>query len=147
MGANNQSAVITICERVSRFTWLQQLPDGYKTEPVAMALIEVLERIPVQMRRTLTWDQGREMKYWAEVESVTGTSIFFCDPHSPWQRPTSENTNGILRRWLPKGTRLDIHDQTELDRIGDLINHMPRRLFGWDTANDVYLRHLVATTT
>ncbi len=147
VGANNQSAVITLCERVSRFTWLQRLPDGYKTEPMAVGLIDLLERIPVEMRRTLTWDQGREMKYWPEVESVTGTLIYFCDPHSPWQRPTNENTNGILRRWLPKSTPLDVHTQSDLNYIEHLINNMPRKLFGWDTARNIYLRHLVATTT
>lgn len=146
VGSFNQSAVITLCERVTRRTWLQHLPNGYKTEPVAAALIEVLERIPVGMRRTLTWDQGREMRYWCEVEAVTGTLIYFCDPHAPWQRPTSENNNGILRKWLPKATPLDGYSQTDLNQIEDLINNMPRRIFDWDTANNMYLRHLVAST-
>lgn len=146
IGARNRSAVLTLCERVSRYTFLAALPHGYGTEAVATTLCELLERIPPEMRRSLTWDQGREMKYWADVQTVTGSPIFFCDPHSPWQRPTVENNNGILRRWLPKGIPLNRYTHTELDAIADLINHMPRRIHGWRTAADIYHRHLVATT-
>ena len=146
IGANNQSAVLTLCERVSRFTFLAALCDGYGTESVAVTLCEVLDRIPPQMRRSLTWDQGREMKYWADIQAVTGTPIFFCDPHSPWQRPTAENNNGILRRWLPKGTPLDRYTPADLDHIAQLINHMPRRIHRWRTAAQIYDQHLVATT-
>jgi IS30 family transposase len=147
VGANNQSAVVTLCERVTRYTFLWALPDGYGTQYTAIALSELLETIPPSMRRTLTWDQGREMKYWADVQAATGTPIYFCDPHAPWQRPTVENNNGILRRWLPKGTRLDLHTQTDLDHIAQLINHMPRPIHQWRTAHHLYHAHLAATTT
>ena len=147
IGAQNRSAVLTLCERVTRYTFLAALPDGYRTEATAIALTELLESIPPPMRRTLTWDQGREMKYWADVQAVTGTPIYLCDPHAPWQRPTVENNNGILRRWLPKGTHLNQHTQTDLDEIAGLINRMPRLLHQWQTASDVYHRHLAATTT
>lgn len=147
IGAGNRSAVLTLCERVTRYTFLSALPDGYGTEATAIALTELLETIPSPMRPTLTWDQGREMKYWADVQAVTGTPIYICDPHAPWQRPTVENNNGILRRWLPKGSPLNRHTQTDLDRIADLINHMPRPLHQWQTAADLYHRHLAATTT
>ena len=147
IGAVNRSAVLTLCERVTRYTFLSALPDGYRTEATAIALTGLLETIPAPMRRTLTWDQGREMKYWADVQAVTGTPIYICDPHAPWQRPTVENNNGILRRWLPKGTDFNQLTQTDLDQIAQLINHMPRPLHQWQTASDLYHRHLAATTT
>jgi IS30 family transposase len=146
-GAHNRSAVLTLCERVSRYTWLGALPNGYGTEPVAQVLHDLLEQIPPEMRRTLTWDQGREMKYWPEVQAVTGTLIYFCDIHSPWQKPTVENNNGIIRRWLLKGSDLSVYTQADLDQIAHLINNMPRRIHQWQTANDVYNQNLVATTT
>lgn len=138
IGAHNRSAAITLCERHTRFSWIGALNHGYRADQVAEVLCELLDRIPPQLRRTLTWDQGREMKYWADLQAVTGTLIYFCDPHSPWQRPTNENTNGLLRRWLPKGTRLDTHTQADLDGIAHTLNHMPRRIFGWDTAQTRY---------
>ena len=146
-GSHNRSAVLTIIERSSRYTWLKALPDGYSTTEVALALTELLTTIPPVMRRSLVWDQGREMKFWAEVQTETGTPIYFCDPHSPWQKPTVENNNGVLRRWLPKGTPLDIIPQTEYDHISELINHMPRPIHNWNTAHHTYHQHLVATTT
>lgn len=147
VGAGNRSAVLTLCERVSRYTFLAELPGGYGTERLAVALCQILDQIPPTMRRSLTWDQGREMKYWADVQAITGTPIYFCDPHSPWQRPTVENNNGILRRWLPKGTNLSHHTQTDLDAIAHLINHMPRPIHQWRTAAHIYHHHLAATTT
>jgi transposase, IS30 family len=145
VGANNRSAVLTLCERVTRYTFLARLPYGYGTGPVAEALYELLEKIPPGMRRTLTWDQGREMKYWADVQAATGTLIYFCDPHSPWQKGTVENNNGILRRWLPKSTDLAKPTQTDLDQISQLINNMPRRIHQWHTATDTYHHHLAMT--
>jgi IS30 family transposase len=147
IGAHNRSAVLTLCERVTRYTFLAELPHGYGTQHLAAVLCDLLDAIPPAMRRSLTWDQGREMKYWADVQAATGTPIYFCDPHSPWQRPTVENNNGILRRWLPKGTDLSRHSQTDLDRITYLINHMPRPTHQWRSAADLYHRHLDATTT
>jgi IS30 family transposase len=147
IGQNNRSAVLVLSERATRYTFLASLPHGYGTEPLAHALYQLLEDIPPPMRRTLTWDQGREMKYWADVQAATGTLIYFCDPHSPWQRPTVENNNGILRRWLPKGTPLNPYTQTDLDHIAHLINQMPRQIHHWASAQDLYHHHLVATTT
>lgn len=146
IGAHNRSAIIVLTERVSRHLWLGALPNGYGTEPVAEALVALLDNIPPPMRRTLTWDQGREMKYWADIQAACGTPIYFCDPHAPWQKPTVENQNGILRRWLPKGTPLNTHTRTDLDNIAQLANHMPRRIHQWQTAHDIYHAHLVAAT-
>ena len=87
--------------------------------------------------RSLTWDQGREMARWADVEAALGIEVFFCEPRSPWQRPTNEQTNALLRRWLPKGTSLDI-GQLRLSVIEDNLNHMPRRLHHWTSAHDIY---------
>ena len=87
--------------------------------------------------RSLTWDQGREMARWADIEAALGIEVFFCEPRSPWQRPTNEHTNGLMRRWLPKSTSLDI-GQLRLAVIEDKLNHMPRRLHHWATAHDIY---------
>lgn len=145
IGARNRSAVITVIDRVSRYTWLGALPDGYKTEQVTTVLSQLLETIPPHLRKSLTWDQGREMRYWPTIQEQAGTPIYICDRHSPWQRPTVENNNGILRRWLPKGIDLNTVSQTQLDQIADLINNMPRELHNWNTAADIYHQH-VATT-
>lgn len=146
IGHNNQSAVIVLTERVSRRLWTKALPNGYGAEPVAASLVDQLEEIPPRMRRTLTVDQGRELKYWADVQALTGTLFYFCDVRSPWQKPTVENQNGLLRRWLPKGTRLDTYTQTDLDRITQLANNMPRPIHQWRSATDIYYELLVATT-
>lgn len=146
IGHNNQSAVIVLTERTSRRLWIRSLPNGYGAEAVAIALVDQLENIPPRMRRTLTVDQGRELKYWAEVQAITGTLFYFCDAYSPWQKPTVENQNGLLRRWLPKGTRLDTYTQDHLDRITQLANNMPRPIHQWRSATDIYHQLLVATT-
>ncbi len=87
--------------------------------------------------RSLTWDQGREMARWADNEAALGIEVFLCEPRSPWQRPTNEHTNALMRRWLPKGTSLDIA-QLRLSAIEDKLNHMPRRLHHWQSAADIY---------
>jgi IS30 family transposase len=146
VGASNRSAVATYVERVSRHTVLVALPNGYRADLVAEALSSSLSEVPEPMRKTLTWDQGREMRKWREIEKATGTPIYFCDIHSPWQKPSVENNNGILRRWLPKGTPLNVHTQHDLDAIAELVNQMPRKIHGWRTAQQVYDELLVATT-
>lgn len=146
-GAANKSAVATFVERVSRCTSLVALPNGYRADLVAAALTDALNQIPEPMRKTLTWDQGREMRKWKEIEAATRTPIYFCDTHSPWQKPTVENNNGILRRWLPKSTPLDVYTQDDLNKIAELINQMPRQIHNWRTAQQVYDELLVATTS
>ena len=101
------------------------------------AVTAALGRQPAALVRSLTWDQGREMARWADIEAALGIDVFFCEPRSPWQRPTNEQTNALLRRWLPKGTSLDI-GQLRLSVIEDKLNHMPRRLHHWASAHDIY---------
>lgn len=147
IGAFNRSAVATLIERVSRHTTLVSLPNGYGADLVAAALTDSLHQVPEPMRKSLTWDQGREMRKWKQIKEATGIPIYFCDTHSPWQKPTVENNNGILRRWLPKGTPLHVYTQNDLDAIAELINQMPRQIHGWRTAQQVYDELLVATAS
>ena len=129
VGSMNRSAIVTLACRASRYTLLADLPEGHGAVEVTAALVELFDRIPEHLRTTLTWDQGREMSAWTDTEAlIDGLTIYFCDPHAPWQRPTNENTNGILRRWLPKGTDLSIHSRTDLNLIESHINTMPRRI-------------------
>ena len=108
IGARNRTAVVTLTERVTRHTLLAALPNGYRAPHTAQAICDAFSRVPKPLRKTLTWDQGREMSQWCSVEQQTGLSVYFCDPRSPWQRATNEHTNGMLRRWLPKSTNLNI---------------------------------------
>lgn len=126
IGASQQSAVATLVERKSRLTLLVDLPQGHSAPAVADALINVLSTVPARMRRTLTWDQGNEMFQHERIEKITGTKIYFADPHSPWQRGTNENTNGLLRRYLPKGTDLRAWTSDQLAAISDELNDRPR---------------------
>jgi len=100
IGAGNRSAIGTLVERSSNFTMLVPLPDGYKPEQVAPALTRKIQQLPEQLRGTLTWDQGPEMRDWEQVRIDTGIEVFFCDPHSPWQRGINENLNGSVKRVL-----------------------------------------------
>jgi IS30 family transposase len=106
IGKNNQSAIGTLVERTTGYTMLVHLPDGYKPEQVRDALTEKIQTIPQILRASLTWDQGIEMRDWQQVSVAADIEIYFCDPHAPWQRATSENTNGLLRQYFPKGTDL-----------------------------------------
>ena len=136
-GENNRSAVATLVERSSRHTLLVGLPDGCGAKSTAEAVAAALARQPACLVKTLTWDQGTEMARWADIEKALGIGVYFCDPHSPWQRGTNEQTNGILRRWLPKGTDLHI-PAVRLSIIEDNLNTMPRKLHHWNSAQTVY---------
>ena len=138
IGSFNRSAIATVFDRASRYLWLADLPDGHGAEAVLAALIELIERIPEPRRHTLTWDQGREMAGHADLAAATGIDVYFAEPHSPWQRPTNENGNGLLRRYVGKGTDLNAYGVQDLRRIETRINTMPRRSLGWATAADVY---------
>ena len=146
LGAKNASAVVTLVERTSRFNLLGDLPDGHDATSVLACLIELLERVPSSMRRTLTWDQGREMARHHELAGAVDIDVFFAEPHHPWQRGTNENFNGLVRRYVGKGTNLSAWSQQDLDRISHRINTMPRRLHRWDSAKDRYDAAVVALT-
>ena len=117
LGSFNRSAIVTVFDRASRYLWLADLPEGQNADAVLAALNEILDRIPLPLRRTLTWDQGREMARHAELAEMTGIDIYFADPHSPWQRPTNENGNGLIRRYVGKGTNLSVYTPADLRAI------------------------------
>ena len=115
IGKNNQSAIGTLVERTTNYTMLVHLPEGYKPEQVRDGLAAKIKTLPEALRRSLTWDQGTEMRDWKQVRVDAGIEIFFCDPHSPWQRGINENTNGLLRQYFPKGADLSAFTAAELD--------------------------------
>lgn len=142
-GEHNRSAIGTLVDRCSRFTILLHLPGGVHTaEAVRDALVAAMAELPPQLRRSLTWDQGKELALHAEVATVLGMPVFFCEAHSPWQRPSNENTNGLLRQYFPKSTDLRVHDRARLDAVAAELNERPRKTLGWDNPADqlaVYL--------
>ena len=131
-GSGNKSAVAVLVERVSRAVMLAKMPDASAASAL-QAFTDKLQSLQEPLRQTLTYDQGREMSRHAELTEATGVRVYFCDPHSPWQRGTCENTNGLLRQYLPKGTDLSVFSQEELDAIADSLNTRPRQTLGWMT--------------
>ena len=132
MGAGNRSAIGTLVERTTRYLVLLPFPDGIATtDGVRRAITDALKSVPVGLRRTLTWDQGKELAQHQQITVATGTSVFFCDAHSPWQRGSNENMNGLLRDYFPKGTDLSIHTAEDIARIAAEVNDRPRRTLGW----------------
>jgi len=127
------SAVATLVDRATRYTMVVALPDGYKADTVAAALVEHMATLPAHMRRSLTWDRGREMASHATITGALSMPVFFCDPHHPWQRGTNENTNRLLRQYLHKNADLSALTQDDVDAIAGKLNHRPRRVLGWAT--------------
>ncbi|MDP9255058.1 MAG: IS30 family transposase [Actinomycetota bacterium] len=145
LGKAGRSAIATLVERQTRFTMLIQLPAGRSAESVRVALTESIQRLPEALRRTLTWDQGKEMAEHARFTVDSQVQVYFCDPSSPWQRGTSENTNGLLRQYLPKGDDLARYQQAELDSIADQLNGRPRQTLKWLKPSEAF-DQLIATT-
>lgn len=127
------SAIGTLVERTTRFTMLLHLPDDHTAEAVQDAIVAKTTQLPAMLRRTLTWDQGREMANHIAIAEATELDIYFCDPHSPWQRGTNENTNGLLRQWFAKGTDLSVFPADYLDYVATKLNNRPRKTLGWKT--------------
>jgi len=144
MGKARKSQIATLVERSTRFVMLAALDDKTAAN-VAGVLAERIQTLPVELRRSLTWDQGTELSEHKAFSINTGVPVYFCDPHSPWQRGSNENTNGLLRQYLPKGSDLAAHTQVELDRIADELNRRPRKTLGWANPAEKMLELLSAT--
>lgn len=133
VGANGKSAIGTLVERTTRFTMLLHLPDDQTAAAVERAIIAKITQLPAALRKTLTWDQGNEMSNHLTIAEATDLDIYFCDPHSPWQRGTNENTNGLLRQYFAKGTDLSIFPADYLDHVATQLNTRPRKTLNWKT--------------
>ncbi|WSA17047.1 IS30 family transposase [Streptosporangium subroseum] len=159
----NSSAIGTLVERTTRYTTLLHLPRmdghgegprvkngpalaGHGAEAVRDAIAATITTLPEQLRRSLTWDQGAEMAQHAQLRIDTGLQVYFADPHSPWQRGTNENTNGLLRQYFPKGTDLSRHSRNELDAVAAVLNSRPRKTLGWRTPAEAFNEHLCSLT-
>jgi IS30 family transposase len=157
------SAIGTLVERTTRFTMLLHLPRmdghggprikngpalaGHGAEAVRDAIASSITTLPEQLRRSLTWDQGAEMAQHPRLRIDTGIEVYFADPHSPWQRGTNENTNGLLRQYFPKGTDLSRHSPSDLDAIAAALNGRPRKTLGWRTPAEALNDHLSSLQT
>jgi transposase, IS30 family len=145
IGKDCRSAVGTLVERTSRYVLLLHLPDGRDAHLVEQAMRQAITTLPAGLARTITWDQGKEMSYHADFTIATGIPVYFCDPHAPWQRGSNENTNGLLRQYLPKGTDLSVHSADDIARIARSLNGRPRKTLGFMTPSEK-LAELVAHT-
>ena len=131
IGKDCKSAVGTLAERTTRCVLLLHLPEGRDARLVEQAMREAIGTLPAELARTITWDQGIEMSFHAQFTIATGIPVYFCDPHAPWQRGSNENTNGLLRQYLPKGTDLSVHSAGDLARIAASLNNRPRKTLGF----------------
>ncbi len=145
LGKQSQSAIGTLVERQTRFVMLVNLGSGRLAEDVKDALINAIRVLPAHLRRSLTWDQGKEMSEHVPFTVATGVQVYFCDPRSPWQRATSENSNGLLRQYFPKGTDLSGYTQAQLDAVAAELNGRPRQTLGWQTPSEAFARVVAMT--
>lgn len=142
IGGAQRSAIATLVERKARLTMLVPVRGGHSAQVVGDALIAAFAQLPAGLRRTLTWDQGNEMFHHARIEQATGLAIYFADPHSPWQRGTNENTNGLLRQYFPKGADLNDVTDERLTQVADELNNRPRIVLGDRTPAQLMRRWL-----
>ncbi len=145
IGKGARSAIGTLVERSSRFVMLFRLPNGRSAEDVRLALTRTITRLPTELRRTLTWDQGNEMADHVRFTMDTNVEVYFCDPHSPWQRGSNENTNGLLRQYFPRKTDLSVYTTAQLNAVARQLNGRPRETLGWLKPAEVFGQS-VATT-
>jgi IS30 family transposase len=136
-GAGNASAIGTLAERKTRYVILTKMKDA-TADTALSSFSRGLSKVPKTMRVSMTYDQGKEMARHAELAEKLKIKVYFCDPHSPWQRPTNENTNGLIRQYLPKGIDLGIYSQKDLDKIADSLNNRPRKVLGFRTPLEAY---------
>lgn len=144
-GKGGRSQIATLVERRTRFVMLVRIPYDRTAERVAYLLAKKMETLPAFLRTSVTWDPGKEMARHADFTIRTGIPVYFCDPHSPWQRGSNENTNGLLRQYFPKGTDLSLHSQAELDKVAVELNGRPRETLKWrkpgEELNDLTAQH------
>ncbi len=133
MGEANKTAIATLVERTTRYTLLVHLPEGHHAEAVRNGLVATISTLPAHLRGSLTWDQGCEMARHKQFSIATDMVVYFCDPASPWQRGTNENTNGLLRQYFPKGTDLSAFAPEDLEHVAQQLNGRPRKTLDWDT--------------
>ena len=142
LGSNCRSAIATLVERQTRFTMLVHLPLGHGAIAVRDGLLATIKTLPEHLRKTLTWDQGTELAQHRQITMATKMAIYFCDPHSPWQRGSNENTNGLLRQYFPKGTDLSLHSPQRLLEVSAELNDRPRKTLDWTTPTQAMQRLL-----
>ena len=145
VGKDNKSAIATLVERTTRYVMLAKI-DDLSALSVRDAITAQVLRLPAHLRRSLTWDRGREMSQHAEFSVDTGIDVYFCDPHAPWQRGSNENTNGLLRQYFPKSTDLSVHSQEALDAAAHSLNNRPRETLAWYKPAEKLTELLVAHT-
>jgi IS30 family transposase len=133
IGAGHKSAIGTLVERTTRYVMLLHLPGGHDSATVRDAMLDAIATLPEHLWRSLTWDQGKEMARHREITTAADLPIYFCDPHSPWQRGSNENTNGLLRQYFPKGTDLSVHTRQHLDAVAVQLNGRPRKTLHYQT--------------
>ena len=146
IGSRGASAIITLVERATRFVMLGALPTSRASAEVVDVLTQLMSRVPAELAKTLTWDQGVEMRQHATFTLATGCQVYFCDPHSPWQRGSNENTNGLLRQYFPRAsTDFRSYHQHDLDQIARELNGRPRQTLQWHNPSEKLNELLVAT--
>ena len=146
IGKDSKSAIVTLVERSTRYVMLGHIGRTRTAPVVRDVLTNLIQRLPTELARSLTWDQGKEMAQHPRFTLDTGVAVYFCDPHSPWQRGSNENTNGLLRQYFPKGTALSRFSQAELDAVARQLNGRPRETLGFMTPSEKFTE-LVASTT
>lgn len=146
IGKDHASQIATLVERKTRYVMLVQIPYDRSADRVALLLAAKMKSLPDLLKNSLTWDQGSEMAAHASFTIATGMPVYFCDPRSPWQRGTNENTNGLLRQYFPKGTDLSVHTQAELDAVADQLNNRPRKTLDWFKPTEVLNKLLLESS-
>ena len=145
IGKGGRSAIGTLVERKSRYVMLFRLPNGRTAEDVRIGLTRTIAKLPAELRRSLTWDQGKEMADHVRFSTDANMEVYFCDPHSPWQRGSNENTNGLLRQYFPSKSDLSVHSTARLNAVARSLNGRPRQTLGWMKPAEVFGQSVAST--